>query len=136
MVKEVLVKFHTNDDDKDRDTKLTTDFMCHDSIFASSNIRPSKEIFGQNFGPFFASYTDNFSDNHDTPWINVGVSNGVAKSIVHSCQTKIRIDPNGHDTWKFNYWVKLVYTDGSHDEYHFDGHALSEKTRENIFAFN
>ena len=36
-------------------------------------------------------------------------------------------------TWKFNYWVRLLYSDGTHDEYHFDGHALSEKVRENTF---
>ena len=38
MVSSVEVKFHTNDDDKDENTKLVTDFMCRDSIFASSNL--------------------------------------------------------------------------------------------------
>ena len=107
--------------------------MCQDSIFASSNIKPPVQILGTGLQPFFTSYRDSFSDNQDTPWINVGVSNMIGKAIVHSCQTKIRIDPNGNDTWKFNYWVRLLYSDGIHDEYHFDGHALSEKVRENTF---
>ncbi len=131
IVSKVEVKFHTNDDDKDPDTKLTTDFMCHDSVFASSNIKPPVTIRGG-----WDSYSDSFSDNQDTPWIEVGIANTVAKAGIHACQTKIRIDPKGHDTWKFNYWVRLWYSDGSHDEYHYDGHALSQNTRENIFPLN
>ncbi len=131
VVSKVEVKFHTNDDDKDRDTKLTTDFMCHDSVFASSNIKPPVRIYGG-----FNSYSDSFSDNQDTPWIEVGVGTTVAKAEIHGCKTKIRIDPKGHDTWKFNYWVRLWYSDGSHDEYHYDGHALSQDVRENTFALN
>ena len=65
--------------------------------------------------------------------MQIKVSNAVAKSEVHNCSTKVRIDPVGHDTWRFNYWVRLTYSDGTHDEYHYDGHALSEKTRENVF---
>lgn len=137
LVSGIEVKFHTNDDDKDQDTKLVTDFMCQDSVFASSSLGWGDAGASITSPPLFlflgGSRKDNFSDNHDTVWMHVTVSNPVAKSAIHSCATKVRIDPVGHDTWKFNYWVRLNYSDGTHDEYHYDGHALSEKTRENVF---
>ncbi len=137
IVSDIQVMFHTNDDDKDADTKLVTDFMCQDSVFASSSLGWREAGGAVVSRPIFVflggSRTDAFSDNHDTRWMSVTITNPVAKSAIHNCSTKVRIDPVGHDTWKFNYWVRLFYSDGTHDEYHYDGHALSEKTRENTF---
>ena len=139
LVSQIQVMFHTNDDDKDKDTKLVTDFMCHDSVFASSSLGwadAGAEFVTGGLLSFLGGRTDAFSDNQNTKWMTVKVTNSVMKSAVHGCQTKVRIDPVGHDTWRFNYWVRLMYSDGSHDEYHYDGHALSEKVRENVFNLN
>ena len=137
IVSKIEVMFHTNDDDKDANTKLVTDFMCQDSVFASSSLG-WQEAGAMMVAPpqfFFlgGGRTDAFSDNHDTRWMSVRITNPIGKNEIHNCTTKVRIDPVGHDTWKFNYWVRLSYSDGTHDEYHYDGHALSEKTRENTF---
>ena len=139
IVSRVDVMFHTNDDDKDADTKLVTDFMCQDSVFASSSLGwadAGGEITNSAAFPLAflgGRRTDAFSDNQDTRWMSVKVTNVAGKNGIHNCTTKVRIDPVGHDTWRFNYWVRLYYSDGTHDEYHFDGHALSEKVRENTF---
>ena len=130
-VQSIEVQFHTNDDDKDADTQLITDFRCGDSVFAILKMQAQDEVFNQTL--FIKSYSDSFSDGATTTWVQIPIQSPVTKPAVHFCTTKVRIDPKGHDTWRFNYWVRLHYSDNTMDEYHYDGHALSEKVRENVF---
>ncbi len=129
-VKAIEVQFHTNDDDKDGDTALSVSFSHNNSVFAgtSPGDDPGNLLYGWN-----GVHSTDFEDNATTPWSSIPILSPVQKDLIHQCTTTVRIDPNGNDTWRFNYWVRLHYTDGTMDEYHYNGHALSEKVRENTF---
>ncbi len=128
VVTKVEIKFQTGDDDKDDDSKLTVYFACNDSSFADADGSTMATLIG-------ASKGFNFFNNQETPWAQVPVHPGakITKNQVHDCTTTVRIDPVGHDTWRFNYLVKLRYSDGTQDDFHFNGHALSQDYRQNTY---
>ncbi len=125
----LLIQFHTNGDDKDQDTVLTVSFIHNGVAWASFQPAETGFVITNSFG----GTQDDYSDGKTTPWIPVPYKGVVLKEIIPQSTTKVRIDPNGNDTWRFNYWVRIQYSDGSVQDYHFDGHSLSEKVKENVF---
>ncbi len=127
VVTKVEIKFQTNDDNKDDDTRLSVYFSCDNSSFADAD--------GSTMSALVANDPIAYLSHEETQWAPVPIhpNTKIYKAKVHSCTTTVRIDPNGHDTWKFNYLVKLEYSDGTRDEYHFNGHALSQDYRQNTY---
>ncbi len=125
----LYVQFHTNDDDKDADTVLTVSFLHNNVPFASFHPPETGQWF-DNYG----ETGDDYSDNKTTPWAQVPLNGIVLKESLHQSTTTVRIDPNGNDTWRFDYSVLAEYSDRTQERFHFGGHALSEKVRENTFS--
>jgi hypothetical protein len=46
----------------------------------------------------------------------------------------IRIDPNGHDTWRFNFYLDLVFDDASRLSGGADGIEVNQNRREESFG--
>ncbi len=138
FVQSIEIQFHTNDDDLDDDSLLSVTFLHGSQIVAEALPQRGSVPDSKNTGLFGLREINDFSDNQSTPWLPVQVMPGVflRMDMLHQCSTKVRIDPQGNDTWRFNYWVRVRYNNQTTDEFHFDGHALSEKVRENSFPLN
>lgn len=127
----LYVQFHTNDDDKDQDTVLTVSFATRGKVWASFH-PPDTGIWVDSYG----QTGDDYSDGKTGPPYPVPLTGLVLKADLHQSTTTVRIDPNGHDTWRFDYNVVAHYSDGTQEQFKFWGHALSQNVRENTFALN
>jgi len=112
------VQFHTNDDDKDNDTHVTVTVRDSNNIIAAR--------VDNDFGHF-----DNNSDNGP---FGVFVINQSEKESLQTGSVTVRIDPNGHDTWKFNFFTKLMFDDGSSFSCGADGLNENQDRREQTFG--
>jgi len=119
-LKNCYIKFHTNDDDKDDDTHVTV------------TVRDSNQIIAARIDNDFG----HFDDQSDNGPFGLIVINQSAKSNLQTGSVTIRIDPNGHDTWKFNFFLALVFDDGSTLSGGADGLQLSQDNREQSFGLN
>jgi hypothetical protein len=119
-LRNATIKFHTNDDDKDNDTHVTVTVRDHDNIIAAR--------IDNDFGHF-----DDHSDNGPFGLI---VRNQSQKTSMQSGSLAIRIDPNGHDTWKFNFDLDLFFDDGSHLSGGAAGLDLNQNRKEMSFGLD
>lgn len=125
----IQIKFHTNDDDLDSDSKVTVVFVCGvNGVFASAD--------DNTWGALYANA--GFHNNQSTQWASVPLhlTPRLTKFQVYACSTELVLHPVGHDTWRFNYYVQMHYSDGSMDSYSFENHALSEKTFYNKYPLS
>ncbi|MFJ5302266.1 hypothetical protein [Streptomyces sp. NPDC088350] len=104
-----LGSFHTNDDDKDHDTILTITIEKLPDEFAKVD-----NIIGK------------FDDHTDNGPFGLSVQGGVLKSQIPGATTTVKIQANGDDTWRFNYFLDLVFSDGTHQRFSFYGKQLAE----------
>jgi hypothetical protein len=90
--------FHTNDDDKDRDTHVTVTVREINGIIAA-RVDSDFALFDDfsDAGPFSLAITD--------PGTVTELRGGIVT---------IRIDPNGDDSWRFNFFLDLLFSNGSH----------------------
>jgi hypothetical protein len=116
------VSFYTppNSDNKDPDTRLTV------------TIKNSNRDVVARISDYFAEFPDDGSTRgpylleikEPTPSYD-----GVLRGTV-----TIRIDPDGSDTWVFNFELVLVFDDGSHLGSFATGLVLTEDRREQSFG--
>jgi len=111
------IKFHTNDDDKDDDTHVTVTVRDANGLIAAR--------IDSDFG--------HFNDNSDNGPFGLHIINRSPKSAMENGSISIRIDPNGHDTWKFNFYLELIFDDGSVLPAGANGLSLSQNNREVAF---
>jgi hypothetical protein len=112
------VKFHTNDNDKDHDTHVTVEVRDFNGAVCAR--------VDNDFGHF-----DNNSDNGP---FGMPVVNASTKEDCQRGNVRIRIDPNGHDEWHFNFFLTLVFSDGSSLSGGADGLNLDQNRREQTFG--
>ncbi|GEM_PF-1480195 len=112
------VKFHTNNEDKDSDTHVTV------TVIDSNNIVAAR--VDNDFG--------HFDDNSDNGPFGLSVQNPSTEDALQSGSVIIRIDPNGHDTWRFNFFLDLLFNDGSHLSGGANGLELTQDRREQQFG--
>jgi hypothetical protein len=114
------IKFHTNDEDKDHDTHVTI------SVRDKNNV--------------VCAYIDNdfgrFPDNSDNGPFGLIVSNPSSEDALQQGAVNIRIDPNGHDTWRFNFFLDLLFNDGSHLSGGANTLELDQNRREQSFGLS
>ncbi len=115
--KSAQIQFRTGDDDKDSDTYLTIKISN-----ASGDDVASLEGM---FGTFPEHGTEGYF------WIPI---TGPLYAGENATLT-LAIDPVGHDTWKFDCFLYLVFMDGTDRRISFLGHALNQNTRVNQFPF-
>ena len=107
--------FHTNDDDKDFDTDLMNEIQQLDNT-------------GSWMDKAFADgWYWKFKDGSTNGPISLFVYGPAPKnsSIPGSCY-QITINPNGKDTWSFDYDLYLTFEDGSQCHYNENDVILSE----------
>lgn len=112
------VKFHTNDNDKDHDTHVTITVRDSDGVIAAQ--------VSNDFG--------HFVDNSDNGPFALSVINPSTKDSLERGTVTIRIDPNGHDEWHFNFLVTLYFSDGTSFSAGADGLNLDHNRRQQEFG--
>jgi len=112
------IKFHTNDDDKDHDTHVTVDVTDFNNVVCAH--------IDNDFG--------HFDDQSDNGPFGLQVLNASNKSDCQRGTVRIRIDPNGNDTWKFNFTLTLIFDDNSTLSGGAGGLQLNQNNREQTFG--
>lgn len=102
--------FHTNDDDKDFDTTLVISVEKGVDQFAKSEL-----IVG-----------DTFEDHRNQGPFSLRIQGTNSKLDLRGGTSTITIQPNGNDTWRFNYFLELTFNDGSVQAFSFFGNELKE----------
>jgi hypothetical protein len=115
-----IIGFHTNDEDKDDDTHVTVDVFDGDAMLCAH--------VDNDFGHF-----DDHSYNG--PFALV-VCNPSTREACERGLVRIRIDPNGHDTWRFNFELDLQFDDGLHVSGGAAGLELTQDRREQNFGLS
>ncbi|MDG0871216.1 hypothetical protein L5D93_01215 [Paenibacillus thiaminolyticus] len=101
--------FHTNDDDKDHDTGLTISIEKGHDLFAKSDV-----IMGT------------FDDHSDNGPYGLHLLGQISKGQLEGATTTLSIQPDGNDTWLFNYFLELGYNDGTRQKWEWFGNQLKE----------
>ena len=114
------IKFHTNNEDKDSDTHVTVTVVDSDNIVAAR--------VDNDFG--------HFDDNSDNGPFGLIVQNPSSQDRLQAGKVVIRVDPNGHDTWRFNFFLDLLFNDGSHLSGGADGLELTQDRKEQGFGLS
>jgi hypothetical protein len=112
------IKFHTNDEDKDGDTHVTITIKDGHNVVAAR--------IDNDFG--------HFDDDSDNGPFGLSIPFSSPKASLQRGSLTIRIDPNGHDTWRFNFVVDFQFDDNSHLSGGADGLSLSQDDQERTFA--
>jgi hypothetical protein len=111
-----IASFHTNDDNKDWDSVLTITIERGPDQFAKVD-----SIMGE------------FPDHSDSQPFAINVQGTVSKGALRGATTTLKMVANGNDTWRFNYFLDLVYNDGSRQAWSWFGNELRENR--NIKSF-
>ncbi|MFI5952455.1 hypothetical protein [Cryptosporangium sp. NPDC051539] len=96
---QATVSFHTNNEDKDHDTHVSVVIRDRDQ----TEVAAIDNDFGQ------------FRDNSDSGPINLVIMHPSTWDALRSgAATQVTISPNGHDTWRFNFHLDLLFSDHTH----------------------
>src|SRR6266436_1832759 len=91
------ITFHTNDDDKNNDTLVFVSVQSGTTVAAQIEDRFQK-----------------FGDHSDAGPFDLLVVKPLTRSQLKTGNMTIRITPNGNDTWRFNFFLDLRFSDSSH----------------------
>src|SRR2546430_4517968 len=91
------ISFHTNDEDKDHDTHVTVTVRDVNGLVCAQ--------VDNDWG--------HFDDQSDAGPFGLIIRNRQTPDLLQSGTLTIRIDPNGHDTWRFNFNLVLTFLDQS-----------------------
>jgi hypothetical protein len=109
-----VASFHTNDDDKDWDTKLSIYVRNR----AGADVAKIENIMGR------------FPDNSNNGPFGLSVLVNIPKAqIAANSHTDLSIVTVGHDTWRFNYYLTLGFSDSTTLQYYWPGLVLDQDVR-------
>jgi len=91
------ITFHTNDEDKDDDTVVSVTERKGGTIAAQVSDR-----------------FQHFNDHSDAGPFDLVINNPLTRDVLKTGKVELLISPNGNDTWRFNFFVDLRFSDGSH----------------------
>jgi hypothetical protein len=92
------IEFHTNDDDKNHDTVVEVTVLAGNEIWAAH----IKDRFGH------------FGDHSDTGPFDLVVLGPITRDQLKTGSVFIQIFIPDEDTWRFNFFLDLRFSDGSH----------------------
>jgi hypothetical protein len=101
MLTGAIITFQTNDDDKNDDTILDVMVYLRDGKTAVAQTNP-----GQAFAKFG-------NDSEMGPFA-LWVLNSVSREQLKTGHVTIGITPSEYDTWRFNFVLDLIFSDGGH----------------------
>ncbi|KAJ2979748.1 hypothetical protein NQ176_g3063 [Zarea fungicola] len=97
VLRNARISFHTNNEDKDDDTHVTVTLVDSNGVTAA--------LLSNDLG--------HFDDNSDEGPYALTILNPSQEALLQSGRIRLRIDPNGHDTWRFNFFLEMIFSDGS-----------------------
>jgi hypothetical protein len=101
-LKGASIRFNTHSDDKDHDTRLSVTIKNKVNMFMSEVIAEDQNLASGK------KFEDPSTYQFDLPLVDSSVKmSDLALPVV-----SIKIQPNGHDRWIFDYNVSLVFGDG------------------------
>jgi hypothetical protein len=112
------VSFHTNDDDKDHDTDVAVTVRLMDQTLVAS-------IEGD-FG--------HFNDNSDAGPYDLVIKQAATRGALKTGSVAIKISPVGDDTWRFNFFLDLLFEDRAHLIAWANGLEVTEDRQEQSFG--
>jgi hypothetical protein len=92
------IMFHTNDDDKDADSRVEVAVELMDKTLVAS----------------IADEFQHFDDNSDAGPFTLLLSGAVTRGALKTGNVSISIAPKGDDRWRFNFFLDLLFSDGAH----------------------
>ena len=117
----ITVQFRTTNDDKDADTLVICTLCPFIHGARGANVASLNGTLGY-FDGNTLSPAYNMGFNLAGPWTSGG-------EYVFT----IAIEPNGHDTWRFDCVLHFQFAGNIEKTYTFLGHALSQNVRSNEF---
>ncbi|MGH7933729.1 MAG: hypothetical protein ACREQN_11270 [Candidatus Binataceae bacterium] len=115
---QAMVNFHTNDEDKDDDTHVTVTVRQSDGTIAAR--------IDDDFG--------HFNDHSNNGPFGLLILNPAIKNDLRTGNVTVRVDPNGNDTWRFNFSLDLLFSDGGHLNTEADGLELNQDRQQQSFG--
>jgi hypothetical protein len=91
------ITFHTNDEDKNDDTLVTVSVQKGDTVAAQISDR-----------------FQHFNDHSDAGPFDLEIVTPLTRDELKTGLVSMEITPNGNDTWRFNFFLDLRFSDGSH----------------------
>src|SRR5262245_55071611 len=113
------VSFHTNDEDKDGDSRveLTVRLMDQTGVVAS-----------------IADESGHFDDHSDAGLFDLLITQAATRGMLKTGSVAVKIEPNGDDTWRFNFFLDLLFDDGAHLIAWANGLEVTQSHREQSFG--
>jgi hypothetical protein len=112
------IRFQTNDEDKDDDTLLVVIVALIDGHVVAR----VEDVFGT------------FHDNHEDGPYDLELVDPRTRGEMKGGNVTLNIDPIGNDTWRFNFFLDLLFDDDAHLIAWARGLELSDSQREQSFG--
>ena len=112
------VGFHTNDEDKDDDTRVDVTVRLIDQTVVAS--------IADEFG--------HFDDHSDAGPFDLLITQAANRGALKTGSVAVKIEPNGNDTWRFNCFLDLLFDDGAHLIAWANGLEVTESRQEQSFG--
>jgi hypothetical protein len=92
------IMFHTNDEDKDADTRVEVRVELIDKTLVAS----------------IADEFQRFGDHSEAGPFTLKLAGSATRGALKTGSVSIKIMPNGNDDWRFNFVLDLLFSDGAH----------------------
>jgi hypothetical protein len=112
------VSFHTNDEDKDGDSRVEVTVRLMDQTVVAS--------IADEFG--------HFDDHSEAGPFDLLITQAASRGALKTGSVAVKISPNGNDTWRFNFFLDLLFDDGAHLIAWANGLEITESRQEQSFG--
>ena len=112
------VSFHTNDEDKDDDSQVEVTVRLMDQTVVAS----ITDEFGH------------FDDHSDAGPFDLLITQAASRGALKTGSVAVKISTNGNDTWRFNFFLDLLFDDGAHLIAWANGLEVTESRQEQSFG--
>ncbi|HST19346.1 MAG TPA: hypothetical protein VLK36_17025 [Gaiellaceae bacterium] len=112
------ITFQTNDEDKDDDTLLDVTVALLDGTVVAQ----TSDVFAT------------FHDNHEDGPFDLELVDPRTRGELKGGNVTLKISPNGNDTWRFNFFLDLLFDDDAHLIAWARGLELSDSQQEQSFG--
>ena len=112
------VSFHTNGEDKDDNTRVEVTVHLMDQTVVAS--------IADEFG--------HFDDHTDAGPFDLLITQAATRGALKTGSVAVKIKPEGHDTWRFNFFLDLLFEDAAHLIAWANGLEVSQSRREQSFG--
>jgi hypothetical protein len=113
------VTFMTRDDGKDEDSAISVQLLDDGRLAAEGTI-----------------VDVDFDDQTVSAPLSLALSRTLAAGDISDAQVRLRLTPDGRDTWTFDMRLTAALSDGSQRSYFWSGLRLDEATPERTFPLN